>query len=403
MKASLFQKLPNVIPTKEFKQTDAWEQRKLGDALCESKVPGNKGDKAQKLSVRLWGKGVVEKKEQFLGSSTTQYYYRRAGQLIYGKLDFLHAAFGIIPEELDGFESTTDSPAFDIDDTYDTQFILLSVLRREVYEAQGKIANGSRKAKRINPDIFLQMYFFAPTLEEQKRISSLITLIDNLIAATERKKELLQKKKQAYLQLIFSQHLRFKGFTKSWEQRKLNDIAYKVTEKNNNFSIRETFTNSAELGIVSQLDFFDRNLSNAENIVNYYIVRAKDFVYNPRISAAAPVGPINCNNLEREGIISPLYTVFRTHCIDTNYLEWFFKSSDWHKFMRYYGDSGARSDRFSIKDSLFFEMPIPYPVIEEQRKIGEFFKTLDNLIAAIDKKINLLKRRKKAYLQLMFI
>ena len=107
--------------------------------------------------------------------------------------------------------------------------------------------------------------------------------------------------------------------------------------------------------------------------------------------------------MEREGIISPLYTVFRTHCIDTNYLEWFFKSSDWHKFMRYYGDSGARSDRFSIKDSLFFEMPIPYPVIEEQRKIGEFFKTLDNLIAAIDKKINLLKRRKKAYLQLMFI
>ena len=391
-------------PTLRFRGfTDAWEQRKLGDALCESKVPGNKGDKAQKLSVRLWGKGVVEKKEQFLGSSTTQYYYRRAGQLIYGKLDFLHAAFGIIPEELDGFESTTDSPAFDIDDTYDTQFILLSVLRREVYEAQGKIANGSRKAKRINPDIFLQMYFFAPTLEEQKRISSLITLIDNLIAATERKKELLQKKKQAYLQLIFSQHLRFKGFTKSWEQRKLNDIAYKVTEKNNNFSIRETFTNSAELGIVSQLDFFDRNLSNAENIVNYYIVRAKDFVYNPRISAAAPVGPINCNNLEREGIISPLYTVFRTHCIDTNYLEWFFKSSDWHKFMRYYGDSGARSDRFSIKDSLFFEMPIPYPVIEEQRKIGEFFKTLDNLIAAIDKKINLLKRRKKAYLQLMFI
>ena len=257
--------------------------------------------------------------------------------------------------------------------------------------------------KRVQRNSVKEFMFHLPSLAEQSRIGELFKTLDDLIAATERKKELLQKKKQAYLQLIFSQHLRFKGFTKPWEQRKLNDIAYKVTEKNNNFSIRETFTNSAELGIVSQLDFFDRNLSNAENIVNYYIVRAKDFVYNPRISAAAPVGPINCNNLEREGIISPLYTVFRTHCIDTNYLEWFFKSSDWHKFMRYYGDSGARSDRFSIKDSLFFEMPIPYPVIEEQRKIGEFFKALDDLIAAIDKKINLLKRRKKAYLQLMFI
>ena len=112
----------------------------------------------------------------------------------------------------------------------------------------------------------------------------------------------------------------------------------------------------------------------------YYIVRSEDFVYNPRISTSAPVGPINRNKLGRIGVMSPLYTVFRPHDIDTTYLEYFFKSKYWHSFMNFNGDSGARSDRFSIKDSVFFEMPIPIPHIDEQKKIGAFLDKLDSLI-----------------------
>lgn len=144
--------------------------------------------------------------------------------------------------------------------------------------------------------------------------------------------------------------------------------------------MRETFTNSAEYGIISQRDFFDHDISNAENIGGYYVVRNEDFVYNPRISVTAPVGPINRNKLGRNGVMSPLYTVFRTHDIDTEYLEWFFKSDYWHSFMNFNGDSGARSDRFSIKDAVFFEMPIPLPSIDEQRRIGVLLNQINNLI-----------------------
>ena len=118
----------------------------------------------------------------------------------------------------------------------------------------------------------------------------------------------------------------------------------------------------------------------------YYIVRNEDFVYNPRISTSAPVGPINRNKLGRIGVMSPLYTVFRPHDVDTTYLEYFFKSKYWHSFMNFNGDSGARSDRFSIKDSVFFEMPIPLPYIEEQRKIGEHLTQLDHLITLHQRK-----------------
>ena len=168
--------------------------------------------------------------------------------------------------------------------------------------------------------------------------------------------------------------------TYSWEQRKLSEVADKVTEKNLDFAVQETFTNSAEFGVISQRDFFDHDISNADNIGGYYVVRDEDFVYNPRISVTAPVGPVNRNKLGRSGVMSPLYTVFRTHDIDTTYLEWFFKSSYWHPFMFFNGDSGARSDRFSIKDAVFFEMPIPLPSIGEQMKIGAYMDKIDNLI-----------------------
>ena len=134
----------------------------------------------------------------------------------------------------------------------------------------------------------------------------------------------------------------------------------------------------------------------------YYIVRSEDFVYNPRISTSAPVGPINRNKLGRIGVMSPLYTVFRPHDIDTTYLEYFFKSKYWHSFMNFNGDSGARSDRFSIKDSVFFEMPIPIPHIDEQKKIGEYLAYLDRLITLHQRKYDKLTKVKKAMLEKMF-
>lgn len=171
-----------------------------------------------------------------------------------------------------------------------------------------------------------------------------------------------------------------------WEQRKLNEIADKVSEKNKNNEFSEPFTNSAEQGIISQKDYFDREIVNNENLNGYYIVRNDDFIYNPRISVTAPVGPINRNRLGRNGVMSPLYTVFRTHDIDNLYLEFYFKTTKWHRFMKLNGDSGARFDRFTISSTQFMEMPIPYPTLEEQQKIGEYFDSLDNLITLHQRK-----------------
>ena len=222
--------------------------------------------------------------------------------------------------------------------------------------------------------------------DEQYSIGEYFEIVDTLITLHQRKYDALKTMKKTLLSKMFPKdgedvpEIRFKGFTDAWEQRKLGDVADKVTVKNSNLQYIETFTNSAEVGIISQRDYFDHDIANLSNLDGYYIVQKEDFVYNPRISTSAAVGPINRNKLGRIGVMSPLYTVFRTHNVDTTYLEYFFKSQYWHSFMKFHGDSGARADRFSIKDAIFFEMPIPLPDIDEQQKIGDYLNSVDYLI-----------------------
>lgn len=183
---------------------------------------------------------------------------------------------------------------------------------------------------------------------------------------------------------------------------KLKDIAEKRTTKNIDGLVTETFTNSAENGIISQSDFFDRTITNDKNISGYFIVEPDDFVYNPRISTFAPVGPINRNKLGRSGVMSPLYLVFHTHDVEPEYLEWYFKSNAWHQFMRDNGNTGARSDRFSISDAEFFNMPIPIPPVKVQKAIAKTLTTLDTKVTLEKNEVEKFQNLKSAMLTKMF-
>ena len=179
-----------------------WKKDTLEPYLTESRISGDTGLTAKKITVKLWGKGVIEKEEKYAGSSNTQYFVRKAGQFIYSKLDFQNQAFGIIPNGLDGYQSTLDLPTFDIQNI-DPKFLLEYVMRREFYEYQGLIANGSRKAKRIHPEDFLVMPVRIPSLEEQQAIGSYFSNIDNFINSYQEKISQIETLKKKLLQDMF--------------------------------------------------------------------------------------------------------------------------------------------------------------------------------------------------------
>ncbi|MBE5869902.1 MAG: restriction endonuclease subunit S [Lachnospiraceae bacterium] len=201
MLQKMFPKNGGSVPEIRFSGfTDDWEQRKVGDFLSESREIGHKGDIAQKITVKLWGKGVFKKDDA--GSSNTQYFIRHANQFIYSKLDFLNCAFGVVPDELEGLETTADVPAFDCDGI-NPKFLYYIAIQPSFYLKNGMIADGSRKAKRIHADAFLEMPLCVPTIEEQEKIVNYFDSLDNLITLHLRKCNELKEVKKYMLQNMF--------------------------------------------------------------------------------------------------------------------------------------------------------------------------------------------------------
>lgn len=188
---------------KEGNSFPEWEEKSIGDIMSESRVKGSGGDIAKKLTVKIWGKGVIPKKDDGRGSENTQYYKRKAGQFIYGKLDFLNCAFAIIPDELDGYESTLDLPSFDVSSSVNRYFILELVKQKKFYKRFGEIADGSRKAKRINVNVFQAMSIIIPSKEEQDKIMAFLGALDQKIAAVAEQIEQTKQFKKGLLQQMF--------------------------------------------------------------------------------------------------------------------------------------------------------------------------------------------------------
>ncbi|MCX6234438.1 MAG: restriction endonuclease subunit S [Bacteroidetes bacterium] len=195
--------------------------------------------------------------------------------------------------------------------------------------------------------------------------------------------------------------LRFPEFEGEWKRKKLGEIAEKKIYKNQDNSINNVFTNSASLGIVNQRDYFDKDIANQNNLLNYYVVEKDDFIYNPRISNYAPVGPISRNHIGL-GVMSPLYLVFKLLKGNIDFFEKYFSTSFWHEYMESIANYGARADRMNITTGDFFAMPIPFPIFPEQTRIASFFTTIDKKIAGLKQKKILLEQYKKGVMQKLF-
>lgn len=197
--------------------------------------------------------------------------------------------------------------------------------------------------------------------------------------------------------------LRFAGCTAPWQTVPLAALAEKVREKNRAALPLAVYTNSAEQGIIPRDDFFERDVANREHLTRYYVVRENDFVYNPRISAAAPVGPLSRSKQRETGIMSPLYCVFRPHGADAGFLEAYFKSAHWHSYMRQNATGGARADRLDIRDDAFFAMPICLPQSrEEQVQTAALFAALERTIDGIEAACGQLKQLESIFMQKLF-
>ena len=406
------------VPELRFKGfTDDWEERKVGNFLSESKIKGSDGSVSKKLTVKLWRKGIVPKEEIYKGSSATQYYIRLAGQFMYGKLDFLNQAFGILPKELDGYESTLDSPAFDFKDGINPNFFLEYVCQENFYKYQGNIANGSRKAKRIHADTFFDMPITIPSFEEQEKIGNFFKELDDAIALHQRKLDLLKEQKKGYLQKMFPKNgakvpeLRFAGFADDWEERKFFE------------SIASTIDFRGRTPKKLGMDWSDSGYLalSALNVKNGYIDPLADAHYGDEklyrkwmsgrelkkgqvlFTTEAPMGNVAQVPDDNGYILSQRTVAFETKedMMTNDFLAVLLKSPLVFNNLSALS-SGGTAKGVSQKSLKGLSITVPLD-IDEQQKIGSFFKQLDDTIDLHQRKLDLLKEQKKGYLQKMFV
>ncbi|UUY36541.1 restriction endonuclease subunit S [Lactobacillus delbrueckii] len=266
------------------------------------------------------------------------------------------------------------------------------------------------KVLSLSKSAVIQTKINFPSYCEQRLISRMINLIDGTITLHEEKKHQLERLKSALLQKMFADKsgypdIRFEGFSDEWEQCKLGDLADRVTTKNKGMVSELPLTISAQDGLISQDEFFNKKVAS-KDLSSYLLLHHGDFAYNKSYSNGYPFGTIKRLEKYPQGVVSSLYIAFKPNSsISSDFMAQYYESNNWHKEIYKCAAEGARNHGLlNVPPSDFFATNLNIPITKsEQLKIGRLLNAVDQTITLHDQKLNLLKLVKQSLLQNMFI
>lgn len=399
--------------------TDEWEQRKLGE-VC-SRVQGNDGRMDLPTLTISAANGWMKQEDRFSGNiagkEQKNYTLLHKGELSYNHGNSKLAKYGTV-FSLQTYEEALVPRvyhSFKIEDG-NADFLEYYFATKLPDRELGKlISSGARMDGLLNIgyDEFMGIQMVFPSIAEQNRVASYFRCLDTFITLHQRKCEQAKKLKKYMLQKMFPQNgqkvpeIRFKGFTDDWEQRKLEEIVERVTRKNQDLVSELPLTISAQYGLIDQNEFFDKRVAS-KDVSGYYLIYNGEFAYNKSTSSDAPWGAIKRLDRYEKGVLSTLYIVFKIRdesVSSSDFLVTYYDTNNWHKDVQAIAAEGARNHGLlNIAPVDFFKTELMLPQdIEEQRKIGDYFKSLNALITLHQQKCDELKNIKKFMLQNMFI
>jgi Restriction endonuclease S subunits len=187
-----------------------WKIAEIGDFLQESRIPSKTNDPSKRLTVRLNLKGIEPR--EFRGTEaveSTAHFVRAAGQFIYGKQNIHKGAFGIIPKSLDAYETSQDLPAFDFTSSCESAWFYHYMSQEHFFSSLEEKMTGTG-SKRLNPKTFFKIKIRCPSIEEQQKISAVLSTADQEIFTLQQKLEALKKEKKALMQQLLTGKRRVK-------------------------------------------------------------------------------------------------------------------------------------------------------------------------------------------------
>lgn len=276
-------------------------------------------------------------------------------------------------------------------------------------QLQSKTSGLAKSQTNISQKILLDVTLQTPSKQEQTKIASFLSAVDEKINQLTQKQELLSQYKQGMMQKLFSQQIRFKADDGSefgeWGNKKVSDLFVEIKDKVLSQDI-ETYSITAGKGFVSQAEKFGRDISGQQNS-NYIVLKPQDFSYNKGNSKTYKYGCVYLNEFDYSIAVPNVFISFRAKNINEVNQKFYAKLFEYHyldKHLRLLISSSARMDGLlNVSKDGFFEINIPYPCLEEQTKIATFLSAIDQKIEVVAQQIEQAKQWKKGLLQQMFV
>ena len=293
---------------------------------------------------------------------------------------------------------SSEYPVFTSSDNCDLSF-LISVLNNTArfrYFCKMQKLGGTRT--RLYLDNLKRYALALPPFDEQKKIAEILSTQDKAIELQGRKIEELKRFKKGCLEKMFPRkgqkvpETRFPGFTGDWEQRKLGEVFEEYSEKNH--SELPVLTILQGSGTIHRDESDRKLLYDKSNLSNYKMVHEGDFIVHLRSFEGGLEIATNT------GIISPAYHTFHGENTDSRFYYSYFRSK---RFI----DIDLKPHIYGIRDGRSIDIEgmktikIPFPDYEEQKAISTYIRNLDNLITLHQRKLEEMKKQKKALMQLL--
>ena len=188
----------------QFKDCKGWEIVELEELfdLTIQNEKANSFDKDKIITVKLHTLGVVKNERTDTLTGGANYFHRKAGDFIFSKIDFLNGAFGIVPNELDGFCSSSDIPSFPFKPESNANFFMYW-LKANYLDFKIERAGTSNTLKRISPKALFAMQLPMPLPEEQQAIADCLSSLDKLISEENEQISHLKDHKKGLMQQLF--------------------------------------------------------------------------------------------------------------------------------------------------------------------------------------------------------
>lgn len=402
------------VPKLRFKEFDGeWEEKKL-EEISEKLTRKNKELKVTNVISNSASQGLVSQRAYFEKDIANKdnidgYYIISKGDFVYNPRISKEAPYGpisIYHDNEDGIVSPLytcfrilKESAFPI---YIYYFFKSTSWHKYIYK------NGDSGARHDRVSIKDATFFKLPvklsTLEEQKKIGTFFEVMDKKIQLQQQKIDLLQEQKKGFLQKMFPKagetqpEMRFEGFTGDWEERKLKEVGEINT---GNTPSTTDKSNYAEQGTLWVTPTDIKYLITTET-------SKKLSVKGEKIARIVPGGTIlvtciasigkNTMILNKSGFNQQINSLTPNHNNDSYFL--LTQSEFWSRKMKNIAASGTMQ---IVNKNEFSNLLFAYPILEEQQRLGAFFKKLDDAINLQKQKLDLLQKQKQSFMQQMFI